>query len=131
MKIIEFKFDLRISATKIPPEGYLFLCPTQDFLSSPSFRWPECLAYWALDPSGVERLTTDQADGLGFPSLHLTAEFWGKSWDAGVYAGLRKSHEGKGFDPESQDVARHLGYELYQLSSELNIALTHGEYEIT
>lgn len=127
---IQFRFHLQISATEYPPKGYLFLCPTQYFLSGPSFRWPDCPAYWSLDPSGIERLSVAEANARGFPSLNLTPHFFGKSWDAGVYAGLRKFHEGKGFDPDSQDVACHLGFELYRVSSELNITSSHGEHEL-
>jgi hypothetical protein len=93
--------------------GFLFLCPVTDFQTGPSsFRWPECPAYWSLDPSGVERLGMDEATALGFPSLRLTTEILGRFWDASVYAGLRQFHRAKGFDPESQDLARHLGYPL-------------------
>ncbi|KAJ7732546.1 hypothetical protein B0H16DRAFT_1253636, partial [Mycena metata] len=89
------------------PPGYLFHCPPTEFQTAPtSFRWPECPAYWSLDPSGAERLSTEEATQLGFPSFQLTTRVHGWSWDAGVYAGLRQFHQGKGFDPESQDVAR-------------------------
>jgi hypothetical protein len=37
------------------------------------------------------------------------------SSSADVYAGLRQFHRAKGFDPDSQDVACHLGYPIYQL----------------
>ncbi|KAJ7637800.1 hypothetical protein B0H17DRAFT_1149353 [Mycena rosella] len=51
--------------------------------------------------------------------------FRGYSWDADVYVGLRKFHGAKGFDPCSQDVARHLDCPLYQLSGELQVPLAH------
>jgi sRNA-binding protein len=54
-------------------------------------------------------------------------KFKGNSWDPGVYAGLRKFHQLKGFDPESEDVARHLGYPIYQLSREIDTPFAHGE----
>ncbi|KAJ7670177.1 hypothetical protein DFH06DRAFT_1373052, partial [Mycena polygramma] len=76
--------------------------------------WPDCPAYCSLDPSGVERLTTEQAIELEFPTLQFRTQILGKYWDDSVYAGLRKFHQAKGFDPDSQDVARHLGYPLYQ-----------------
>ncbi|KAJ7107486.1 hypothetical protein C8R44DRAFT_597450, partial [Mycena epipterygia] len=66
-------------------------------------------AYWSLDPSGAQSLTPEEADRLGFPSIKASTEVRTRSWDASVYAGLRKFHEAKGFDPDSQDVARHLG----------------------
>ncbi|KAJ6592724.1 hypothetical protein B0H19DRAFT_907060, partial [Mycena capillaripes] len=74
-----------------------------------------CPAYWSLDPTGAERLSEEDATRLGFPSIQLSWEVWGKSWDASVYAGLRQFHQAQGFDPDRQDVARHLGEPLYQL----------------
>ncbi|KAJ7927948.1 hypothetical protein B0H13DRAFT_2312126 [Mycena leptocephala] len=47
--------------------------------------------------------------------MDFNMEIYGFSWDASIYAGLRQFHLGKGFDPESQDVARHLRLPLYQV----------------
>ncbi|KAF7342774.1 hypothetical protein MSAN_01992600 [Mycena sanguinolenta] len=124
-------FVLEISATTEPlPDGYLFLCSPTDFETAPaSFRWPDVPAYWSLDPSGSTPLNTDEASSLGFPSMTLKTEVHAKFWDDSVYAGLRKFHKGKGFDPDSRDVAWDLGYPLYQLSvpvpgvTEQNMAL--------
>jgi hypothetical protein len=44
----------------------------------------------------------------------------GHRWDNAVYAGLRKFHQGRGFDPESQEVALYLGMPHYQLSYRAN-----------
>ncbi|KAJ7890181.1 hypothetical protein B0H14DRAFT_2278420, partial [Mycena olivaceomarginata] len=104
-----------VASTKNPPPGFLFLCPWKDFQTGPSsYRWSDSPAYWSLDPLSVERISTEEATRLGFPSLQLTTRVRGKSSDTNVYAGLRRFHQGKGFDPESQDVARHLGYPLYE-----------------
>ncbi|KAF7377028.1 hypothetical protein MSAN_00120900 [Mycena sanguinolenta] len=113
-------FDLNFSQTTGDPlEGFLFLCPKEDFRTNPSgFGWPACPAYWSLDPSGVDRLSPEEAMRLGFPSLHLITQAYGDYWDASVYQGLRQFHQSKGFDPYSQDVARHLGYPFFRLSSE-------------
>ncbi|KAF7337323.1 hypothetical protein MSAN_02257600 [Mycena sanguinolenta] len=109
-------FEVMIS-TADTPTGFLFLCSPEDFQTGHfSFKWPDCPAYWSLDPSGDERLTLENAVALGFPSLQLSAKIEIKSWDASVYAGMRQFHQAKGFDPDSQDVARHLGYPLYQFS---------------
>ncbi|KAJ7168926.1 hypothetical protein C8R46DRAFT_849343, partial [Mycena filopes] len=98
------------------PPGYLFLCPMEAFRTGPStYKWPDCPAYWSLDPSGVERLSTEEATRLGFPLIELRTTVCTESWDPSVYAGLRQFHEGKGFDPASQDVARHMGYPLYRV----------------
>ncbi|KAF7328500.1 hypothetical protein MVEN_02537000 [Mycena venus] len=57
----EVDFELKISATtEDSPEGFLFLCPVTDFRMAQSlFRWPDCPAYWSLDPMGAERLSTE------------------------------------------------------------------------
>jgi len=119
-------FQLEIAETsEDPPLGFLFLCPEGDFQTGPSsFCWPDCPAYWSLDSSGVERLGTEEATRLGFPSIRLTAIIQGLYWAAGVYAGLRQFHEAKGFHAESQDIARHLAEPLYRLK---NLSLfAHG-----
>ncbi|KAJ7797141.1 hypothetical protein B0H14DRAFT_3494064 [Mycena olivaceomarginata] len=48
-------------------------------------------------------------------------EVLGYSWDGSVYAGLHQFHQRKRFDPGSQDLARHLGYPLFEVSSEYNV----------
>ncbi|KAJ7676716.1 hypothetical protein DFH06DRAFT_976601 [Mycena polygramma] len=73
-------------------------------------------AYWALDPSGVEHLSAEEATELGFPELQFSAELFTVSWDPSVYTGLREFHQAKGFDPYSQDIARYPGYTLYRPS---------------
>ncbi|KAF7377023.1 hypothetical protein MSAN_00120400 [Mycena sanguinolenta] len=100
-----------------PPEAFLFLCPREYFrTSSLSFRFPACPAYWSLDPSGIDRLSPEEATALGFTSFELATKVEGWAWDASIYEGLRQFHEAKGFDPCNQDVARHLGYPPYQVS---------------
>jgi hypothetical protein len=108
--------------------GYLFLCPPKHFQTGPSsFRWPECPTYWSLDPSGVEHLGIEDATALGFPSISLSTEIRGLSWDGSVYTGLHQFHQAKGFDPDSQDVARHLGEPLYYLAAETDVPFAHGK----
>ncbi|KAJ7168969.1 hypothetical protein C8R46DRAFT_1092955 [Mycena filopes] len=121
-------FILSISSPNTtPPPGYLFLCPSEAFKTGPlTFKWPDCPAYWSLDPSGIDRLSTEEATRLGFPSMELRTEVEGRSWNASVYAGLRQFHEAKGFDPDSQDVARHLGYPLYRVSGAMDLPFAHA-----
>ncbi|KAF7340615.1 hypothetical protein MSAN_02133200 [Mycena sanguinolenta] len=113
-------FTLRISGpTGDPPVAFLFLSPRVDFQTGPSsFRSPACPAYWSFHPSGADPLSSEHVTQLGFPPFELTASAFGTSWSASVYEGLRQFHQAKGFDPYSQDVARHLGHQLYQLSSQ-------------
>ncbi|KAF7377080.1 hypothetical protein MSAN_00126500 [Mycena sanguinolenta] len=120
---IEFHFHV-LQPSGDPPDGFLFLCPREDFrISSFSVRWPAWPAYWSLDPSGADRLDPEEATALGFPSFKLTASVSGGYWDSSVYEGLRQFHEAKGFDPYSQEVARHLGYPFFRLCSERDALL--------
>ncbi|KAJ7134144.1 hypothetical protein C8R46DRAFT_650586 [Mycena filopes] len=125
---ITFVLGIDDHPTESPPPGYLFLRPSKNFQTGPiSFRWPECPAYWSLDPLGTERLTAEEATRLGFPAMQMSTSIEGKFWKAGVYAGLRQFHAAKGFDPDGQDVARHLGYPLHELCSENDAPSVHVE----
>ncbi|KAJ6516619.1 hypothetical protein C8R47DRAFT_401101 [Mycena vitilis] len=118
---VDFWFKISDPASN-PPKGFFFLCPAKDFRTgSVSFKCPDYPAYWSLDPSGVRRLSTEDAVDLGFPRiLFFSVKISGRSWDTSAYAGLRQMHRAKGFDPDSQDVARHLGYSLYQLAGQMD-----------
>ncbi|KAJ7232925.1 hypothetical protein C8J57DRAFT_1383051 [Mycena rebaudengoi] len=127
--VAEVRFEITIEETEqTPPEGYLFLCPRANFKTGPnSFRWPACPAYWSLDPFGDERLSAEDAENQGFPSIELTSRMWGRSWDTSIYAGLRQFHQDKGFDPDSQNVARHLGHKLFQVVSNHDLPFVYVE----
>lgn len=122
-------FEVEVSASTVDhPAGFLCLCPKKYFRTGPSsFRWPDCLAYWSLDPSGIERLSRPEAARLGFPSPQLNTGIWTKSWDGSLYAGLSQLHRAKGFDPDTQDIAWHLGCPLYELSSDRDAPFAHGK----
>ncbi|KAJ7775403.1 hypothetical protein B0H16DRAFT_1756734 [Mycena metata] len=90
-----------------------------------SFRWPKRPAYWSLDPEGLEGLSVEEAERLGFPPFQLATTVVGKSWNASVYAGLRRFHQAKGYDPDSQEVAIHLGLPLVQLSRDADSPFAH------
>ncbi|KAF8144055.1 hypothetical protein K438DRAFT_1632449, partial [Mycena galopus ATCC 62051] len=111
------------------PQGFLFLCPLADFRTERtySFKWPICPAYWSFDSSGTRRLSTEDAVKFGFPCMVRSTEVRANSWHDEVYAGIRQFHAAKGFDPDSQDVARHLGPSLYQLSNNAHIPFAHSE----
>jgi hypothetical protein len=116
-----------LGTTQTSPTGFLFLCPVEDFRAgASSFGWPDCAEYWSLDPLGTERLSVEEATLLGFPSIELEAMIEGNLYDAIVYDGLRRFHEAKGFDPESQELALHLGQPLYQLSNEIEPQFAYG-----
>ncbi|KAJ7023136.1 hypothetical protein C8F04DRAFT_190663 [Mycena alexandri] len=121
-----FRLEI-LPSVKALPLGYLFLCPPSAFQAgSSSFRCPDSPAYWSLDPLGDDRLSAEEATAVGFPSVLLNTIVSGCSWDASVYAGLRQSHTAKGFDPDSQDVARHLEYPLYVVDEDLIAAVSSG-----
>ncbi|KAJ7021864.1 hypothetical protein C8F04DRAFT_257947 [Mycena alexandri] len=118
---------LTSNAGEETPPGFLFLCPKEAFQTAPgSFKWPDCPAYWSLDPSGEDHLSNEQAMQLGFPPMELKTSIAGRCWDSSVYAGLRDFHRAKGFDPDSQAVGRHLGYPLFRLRRELDPHFAHA-----
>ncbi|KAK7006270.1 hypothetical protein R3P38DRAFT_3602234 [Favolaschia claudopus] len=110
-------FKVKVSRCDGPlPKGYLFLCPQRDFRVGPSsVGWPTCPAYWSFDFLGADRLSTEKARECGFPSIKISTELGCRFWDDTIYLGLRQFHQGKGFDPDSPDVALHLEQPLYQL----------------
>ncbi|KAJ6518058.1 hypothetical protein C8R47DRAFT_4175 [Mycena vitilis] len=127
--VVNVRFIVQVQQTTddLPPL-YLFLCPVKNFRAGPSScRWPECPAYWSLDPSEIERLSTEQSTRLGFPQIELKTELRFVHWDRSVYAGLRQFHQAKGFNPDKQDLARHLGYPLYRPTGEEDDPYPHGQ----
>ncbi|KAJ7509117.1 hypothetical protein B0H11DRAFT_1963909 [Mycena galericulata] len=107
-----------LSTAEIDPEVYLFLCPLEDLISEDGdfIERPECPAYWSLDPSGCQRLGPKETSVHGLPTFEWKRRVLVNFWDEHVYAGLSQFHAEKGFDPNSQDIARHLEYPLYRLS---------------
>jgi hypothetical protein len=107
--------------------GYLFLCPLAELQAED----PTCFqiaaqpAYWSLDPSGVNRLSWEVAEDLGFPAIQLQMWVGTKSWDTSVYDGIHQFQKAKGFDPYSQEVAIELGWPLLELSCDQNVLLAH------
>ncbi|KAJ7229717.1 hypothetical protein C8J57DRAFT_190936 [Mycena rebaudengoi] len=105
-------------ASRRPQNAYIFLCPEKELRrqDGTGFRYPPCPAYWSFDPTGVEKLSEEKARNLGFPTINLRMHIWAYTWSKGVYEGIRKFQQGKGFDSDSQDVAVQLGVPLYELS---------------
>ncbi|KAF7364417.1 hypothetical protein MSAN_01102600 [Mycena sanguinolenta] len=67
-------------------------------------------------------LSDEEASSLGFPPITQKTEVYSKSWDETVYAGLRKFDECKGFDLDSQDLAKELGHPLYEVCVPTSVA---------
>jgi hypothetical protein len=109
--------------------GYLFLCPFAELQAEDmtGFRIPDCMAYWSLDPSGVDRLSDGVAADLGFPAIQLQMWVGAKSWDTSVYDGILQLHQAKGFDPYSQEVAIELGWPLLHVYCDRETLSTHSK----
>ncbi|KAJ7095581.1 hypothetical protein C8R44DRAFT_860239 [Mycena epipterygia] len=114
------------------PQGYLFLCPLEDLQDDVGnfLRNLDCVGYWSLNPAGSQRLSSEEASSLGFPPLNLETYVYSRSWTENFYTALSRFHAGKGFDANSQDLARHLGYALYELSCSPGADSAHIE-EVT
>ncbi|KAJ7651325.1 hypothetical protein FB45DRAFT_34692 [Roridomyces roridus] len=127
--VVEATFTLYIPAPTSPcPSGYLFVCPLEHLRTGRAlFAWPQCPWFWSLDPSGISRLTPETARSLGFPRVEQKTRLWSRRWDTSVYEGLRKFHAAKGFDPYSQDLAKHLGCHLMKLSGDKESGHAHVE----
>ncbi|KAF8137783.1 hypothetical protein K438DRAFT_734250 [Mycena galopus ATCC 62051] len=61
------------------------------------------------------RLSLTESVNCGFPAPQLRIRVSVRSWESYLYHALRQFHLAKDFDPDSQDVASHLGYPLYQI----------------
>ncbi|KAJ6601946.1 hypothetical protein DFH09DRAFT_819718, partial [Mycena vulgaris] len=110
-----YQFEKGVVSEPIP-SGYLFLCPVADLRSDLGrFRILGCAAYWSLDPAGLARMSPDEAQQAGFPPVELKMQARWKRWEDSVYTELHQFHAGKGFDPNIQEVARYLGYPLFEL----------------
>ncbi|KAJ6464493.1 hypothetical protein C8R45DRAFT_500827 [Mycena sanguinolenta] len=129
------QFSLQIAGKCHIPEGYLFICSSRDFRNGTEnvnlYQWPACPAYWSLNPSGADRLSTEDARIIGFPAIHIETRISGYSWDHSIYKGLRRFHEGKGLDPESREIARQLGYPLYEVLSDLGSEMPFPTPEVS
>ncbi|KAJ7627225.1 hypothetical protein FB45DRAFT_1060000 [Roridomyces roridus] len=96
---VAFNIEVASPSTNESParEGYIFLCPVSHLRPAPgSVSWPECPYFWSMDPTGVERLSADDAAAHGFPTVELRTQFRSEYWDGTAYEGMRKLHELKG-----------------------------------
>ncbi|KAJ7064446.1 hypothetical protein C8F01DRAFT_768235 [Mycena amicta] len=116
------RVDVKFSVPQNVPAGYLFLCPPRRALESKASE--KDIAYWSLDPLGHSRLSREEAHIRGFPDPVISRHGHKYRWDALVYEEIRAVHIAKGFDPDSQEVARHLGYPLFELVSDTQARLT-------
>ncbi|KAJ7509615.1 hypothetical protein B0H11DRAFT_1253453 [Mycena galericulata] len=119
---VKFKLELEGSL----PDGYLILCPFKDLLTPKgSFKLSEPQVYWSLDASGIQKLGAEEALNLGFPVVVLKIRLRVFRYEEVRYTALRQFHQAKGFNPDSQDVARHLEYPLYQIYPQTDTPFAH------
>ncbi|KAJ6526353.1 hypothetical protein B0H19DRAFT_1084456 [Mycena capillaripes] len=79
---IQYHLRLLGPLDNLPP-GYLFLCPLTEIQTElpGHVLIPACTAYWSRDPSGAERLSTEEAKNEGFPDIDCCMWAIGGSWD--------------------------------------------------
>ncbi|KAJ7137058.1 hypothetical protein C8R44DRAFT_365253 [Mycena epipterygia] len=116
------------------PHGYLFLCPLHDLSTRTDhtlhLRYPDNVGFWSLDPLGFTRLSDQEAANLGLPSFKLRLRVVGHSWKSTSYSAIFQFHQGKGFSPNSPDVAQYLEYPLYQATFEQGANLKDYDVEL-
>ncbi|KAJ7111338.1 hypothetical protein C8R44DRAFT_799332 [Mycena epipterygia] len=123
---IEYSISFTHKAGTLSPPGYFFVCPKAHLQAADGrFSKPADPAYWALDELGAEPINAVQAELLGFPSFAFGVHATGHYWPSSAYEGLRDFHRGKGFNSESQDVARHLGYSLWEVAPDYQPMFAH------
>ncbi|KAJ7274842.1 hypothetical protein C8J57DRAFT_1714590 [Mycena rebaudengoi] len=104
-----------VGRTAIPmDELYLFIFPpdVEAINGTLAVRLPPKneTYYWSRDPQGLSAYTTSARFGL--PRVSFYAKVLAANWTESEYNLVGQFHRAKGFDPESQDVAKELGYPL-------------------
>ncbi|KAF7331347.1 hypothetical protein MKEN_00012400 [Mycena kentingensis (nom. inval.)] len=94
--------------------AYCFLAPASTVFQPDNLI--ASVAYWSMDPTGNERLSTADARRLGLPELSISAYIQGTKYPDAFYDEIDAFHRAKGFDPDSADVARHLGLPVFELT---------------
>ncbi|KAK7026344.1 hypothetical protein R3P38DRAFT_1040541 [Favolaschia claudopus] len=113
--------------SSIPPslkKPFLYLPPARAFFTPDLTRicYPDLTArpYWCFDPSGKDHLSSQEALDLGLPPIQLKILvdhiFMEDSEE--IIKDIHRFHTRKGFNPKSQDVAKHLGLQLYCFGEE-------------
>ncbi|KAK6966768.1 hypothetical protein R3P38DRAFT_3152229 [Favolaschia claudopus] len=100
-------------------EAILFIPPRSAFLTPDGTRlqYPAEQPYW-FDTWHQESLSADKAERLGLPVIELSIDFESVYLDKSTLELIRAFHQGKGFDPDSQNIAKHLGHPLYYFGNE-------------
>ncbi|KAL0566066.1 hypothetical protein V5O48_015950 [Marasmius crinis-equi] len=89
--------------------------------STPSDRYrTSALHYWSFDPTGRHPLSAETCNQLGLPT---ELSLWvypphQDHWDNESYRRIHEYQLARGFDPTTNDFARHLGYPTYSVQSD-------------
>lgn len=116
-----FMADTPAEDSLIPPQFFFFICPADFELNCglPVVQVPGTgQAYWSSDPLGSGKFSTDIAVLFDLPELEFRSEACHHSFGSHYWDILRKVHQNRGFDPDTQDVARHLNYPLFKFYPE-------------
>ncbi|KAK7052971.1 hypothetical protein VNI00_004291 [Paramarasmius palmivorus] len=72
--------------------------------------------YWSYTESGDTEIPRSERDRMGLPekiNFHVSLACY--TWPKHVYEAMRKWQTARGFDPNTTDFARHLGYEAFEI----------------
>ncbi|KAF7332783.1 hypothetical protein MKEN_00162000 [Mycena kentingensis (nom. inval.)] len=95
------------------PHAFLFLAPPETvFLPGTVIQ---DVAYWSFHRDGSERLNAAEARARGLPTLTFNATIGTIAYPDSVYEEFRAIHKAMGFDPDSTEIADHLGYPILEL----------------
>ncbi|KAK7001908.1 hypothetical protein R3P38DRAFT_1775448 [Favolaschia claudopus] len=102
------------------PDAYLFLPPQSAFLTSDRTRiqYPSLTPFWSRDPGGGERLSEEEAVYLGLPTIEIEIEVKHALLCDGVHEALCEFYQGKGFDPDSAQIAKQLNLPMMHFPDE-------------
>ncbi|KAJ6579125.1 hypothetical protein DFH09DRAFT_1310485 [Mycena vulgaris] len=115
--VLAVSFWLQIGTPEESDDSFLFVCPFAYLRvdSDGRFVLPECAAKWSLHPAGASSLTPEEAMTRGLPPLMFNVGIKTISMTRRGYEEVRLFHQAKGFDPDSQDIARTFGHPLLKL----------------
>jgi hypothetical protein len=68
--------------------------------------------YWAFDPSGITRLSDEDAKEIGVPQVLLDTRITGNTWTQQDYEIMDEIQIAQGFNPDTTELANTLGYPL-------------------
>ncbi|KAF9257691.1 hypothetical protein L218DRAFT_835467, partial [Marasmius fiardii PR-910] len=73
--------------------------------------------FWSLDETGKTRISNHGCRYLGLPIKFMFTEHTCKqySWPIETYRNVHRWQVCRGFDPTSPDLARYLGYPIYEV----------------